>query len=352
MQAQLTRTQWLSDIMSRPRSTPSSAVSFAIWLMVVCAITPTLTPAQQLPESCAQNNGTWLEKYKECEYASREWCAKAGGHFDECGSACRHELNPGPCTMQCVPLCKFATDMIGKDAANCEYVIDGKSVVLKEGQTEKQVASGSATIAATRIFDATTTGDLNGDGRDDVLVLLVQNSGGSGSFYYVAAALRTKDGYRGTNAILIGDRISPQTVEMRDRTITVNYADRYPWEGFAARPSVSRSRYFAVKNDELKEKPFAVLDQKVARELVIRRWADCKPGTCSKLIVNVLDGRGGVWYVEAIYDGMMDDSVRAKRKVAETLYENEEWKLGKVLLEQQSCRAGRGHENFSSNACR
>src|SRR5580704_5757328 len=162
--------------MSVPRSAHLSIVSFAILLMVVFAVLPTSVPAQHLPESCAQNNGTWLEKYKECEYASREWCGTTGGHFDECGSACRHELNPGPCTMQCVPVCKFATQMTGKDAANSEYQIDGKSVVLKEGQSEKQAAPGSATIATTRIFDATATGDLNGDGRDDVLVLLVQNA--------------------------------------------------------------------------------------------------------------------------------------------------------------------------------
>ena len=84
---------------------------------------PSPAPGQQLPERCAQNHGTWLEKYKECEYASREWCGKAGGHFDECGSACRHALNPGPCTMQCVPVCQFATHIIGKDAANSESVI-------------------------------------------------------------------------------------------------------------------------------------------------------------------------------------------------------------------------------------
>ena len=338
--------------MSRPRSTLSSAVSFAICLAVVCAIMPTLTTAQQLPESCAQNNGTWLEKYKECEYASREWCGTAGGHFDECGSACRHELNPGPCTMQCVPVCNFATHMIGKDAGNSEYVIDGKSVVLKEGQTEKQAAPGSASIATTRIFDATTTGDLNRDGRDDVLVLLVQNAGGSGSFYYVAAALRTKDGYRGTNAILIGDRIAPGAMEIHDGTIVVNYGERYPWESFAVPPSVSRSRYFVVETDELKEKPFAVLDEEVARKLVVSKWGDCKPEICSKLTVKILDGRGGVWYVEAIYESVADDAVRAQRKAAEAYYKNEAWEVGQVLLTEQACRMGRGHETFSSDACR
>ena len=98
-----------------------STVLFAGFLVVVCAVTPTPALGQQVPESCAQNNGTWLKKYKECEYTSREWCDRAGGHFDECGSACRHEVNPGPCTMQCVPVCKFATYLVGKDASASDH---------------------------------------------------------------------------------------------------------------------------------------------------------------------------------------------------------------------------------------
>jgi hypothetical protein len=313
-------------------------VWFAIFLVLVSSVLATSARAQQLPESCAQNNGTWLKKYKECEYASREWCGTAGGHFDECGSACRHELKPGPCTMQCVPVCGFAMHIIGKDAANSEYVIDGESVVLKEGRAEEQAAPGSATMTTTRILDATTTGDLNRDGRDDVVVLLVRNAGGSGSFYYVAGALRTKDGYRGTNAILIGDRIAPQRAEIRDGTIIVNYQERYPWENFAAPPSISRSRFLVVENDELKEKPFAVLNHEVARKLVISKWGDCQPESCSNLTVNVLDGRGGIWYVEAIYDSIVDGPGRVRRRIAEAFYKNEAWELGQVLLTEQGSR--------------
>jgi len=211
--------------MSVPPSPHLSTGSFAIFLVLLCTMLPISVPAQHLPESCAQNNGKWLEKYKECEYVSREWCGTAGGHFYECGSACRHELNPSPCSMQCVPVSGFATHIIAKDAANSEYVIDGASVVLKEGRAEEQAATGSAIITTTRILDVTTTGDFNGDGWDDVVVLLVRDAGGSGSFYYVAAALGAKNGYRGTNAVLLGDRIAPQTVETPDGMIIVNYRD-------------------------------------------------------------------------------------------------------------------------------
>ena len=63
----------------------------------------------KLAKACKKNGGTWLDKYWECEYAPQQWCASAGGRFDECASACRHSPDPAtPCTMQCVPICTFS----------------------------------------------------------------------------------------------------------------------------------------------------------------------------------------------------------------------------------------------------
>lgn len=335
-----------------PGSGHTSMVSSTSFLVVVFAVMVTPAAGQQPAESCSHNGGTWLEKYKECEYASRESCRTLGGHFDECGSACRHVLNPGPCTMQCVPVCQFTTHMKCNDAMNCTYAIDGRPIVLKNGEAKEEAAQGSAILETTRILDATTTGDLNRDGLRGIVVLLVQNAGGSGSFYYVAAVLGVKDGYRATNALLIGDRVMPQATEVHDGTIVVNYKERYPWESFAVLPSVSRTRYFLVENDELKEKPFAVLDEGVAKKLAISRWGDCQRKTCSKLTVRILDGRGGVWYVEAIYEGTEDDATRIRRTIAEAYYKDEGWQLGKVLLTEQACRTRTGHETFSTDECR
>ena len=63
----------------------------------------------------------------------------------------------------------------------------------------------------TKIFEALAKGDVNNDGTEDVVVILTQNLGGSETFYYVAVALNLESDYQGTDAILLGDRIAPQT---------------------------------------------------------------------------------------------------------------------------------------------
>ena len=63
--------------------------------------------AAEYESICLVNGGTWQEEFNECEYISQEICKEAGGKFNECGSACRHETGPGPCTLNCVPYCAF-----------------------------------------------------------------------------------------------------------------------------------------------------------------------------------------------------------------------------------------------------
>jgi hypothetical protein len=135
-----------------------------------------------------------------------------------------------------------------KDAT---YVIEGQSVTLKDGVSVVEAAPGSASAATTKYFGNEAEGDLNGDGVSDIAFLLTQDSGGSGTFYYVVAALKTDTGYQGTNAVLLGDRIAPQTTGIKDGQITVNYADREPGEPMSAAPSVGVSKYLRVEGTTL-----------------------------------------------------------------------------------------------------
>ncbi|MCR4330828.1 MAG: META domain-containing protein [Patescibacteria group bacterium] len=130
-----------------------------------------------------------------------------------------------------------------KDAS---YVIDGRTITLKDGVSEIEAVPGSASKIVTRYFGNEVRHDLNEDGKEDVVFLLTQETGGSGTFYYVVAALDTPEGYVGSQGLLLGDRIAPQTTELSQNpnhknVIVVNYADRNPGESFATQPSAGKS---------------------------------------------------------------------------------------------------------------
>ncbi|HQT82715.1 MAG TPA: hypothetical protein PLW99_01020 [Candidatus Paceibacterota bacterium] len=134
------------------------------------------------------------------------------------------------------------------------YLVNGQPVTLVNGRAETPAAPGSASSVVTQYFGNVATGDLNGDGKPDVAFLITQSTGGSGTFYYVVATLITPDGgYEGTNAVLLGDRIAPQTTEIRNGELIVNYAERKAGEPMTAQPSVGVSKYLKVENGQLVE---------------------------------------------------------------------------------------------------
>ena len=144
-------------------------------------------------------------------------------------------------------------EKITLDQKNCTYIIDGKSVTLKNGYSEEQTVAGSASKTVTQYFGNEVMADFNSDGVKDAAFLLTQSSGGSGTFYYAVAALSSKDGCKGTNAILLGDRIAPQTTEFNNGEIIVNYADRKLNEPMTATPTVGVSKYFKISDSSLVE---------------------------------------------------------------------------------------------------
>lgn len=137
------------------------------------------------------------------------------------------------------------------DYKNISYEIEGESVLLKDGVAEAVLTPGSSSKEVTRYFGNEVKADLDNDGLEDVAFLLTRDGGGSGTFFYVAAALKKSDGYKGTNAVLLGDRIAPQTTEFRDGELIVNFAIRKQNEPMTASPSVGVSKYFKVIDGKL-----------------------------------------------------------------------------------------------------
>lgn len=134
---------------------------------------------------------------------------------------------------------------------NASYVIDGRRVQLVNGVAIDDMVPGSAAKITTRYFGNDFQTDLNGDGWDDIVFVVTQDRGGSGTFYYAVAALNTVNGYQGSDGYYLGDRIVPQTTTLSPNprhkyVVVLNYADRKPDEPMSAQPSVAKSVYLKL----------------------------------------------------------------------------------------------------------
>lgn len=131
------------------------------------------------------------------------------------------------------------------DFKNAAYVIEGQEIKLKDGISVVPIVPNSASMITTKYFGNDVKYDWNNDGYEDIAFLLTQNDGGSGTFYYVAVALYSPFGYyTGSKAFFLGDRITPQTLEVQDSGMIVfNYLDRNEGESFATVPTFAKSTW-------------------------------------------------------------------------------------------------------------
>lgn len=144
---------------------------------------------------------------------------------------------------------KQVDETLTEDYKDGTYFIGEDTVRLTKGVSKVESAPGSASVTTTQYFGNEARGDLDNDGDEDVVFLLTQNSGGTGTYFYLVGALKEEKGYRGTRAVLIGDRIAPQTTEFKDGITIVNYGDRKPGEPMTADPSQGKSLYLKYSSD-------------------------------------------------------------------------------------------------------
>lgn len=122
------------------------------------------------------------------------------------------------------------------------YIIAGQPVTLVGGEAAEPTAPGAAAMIVTRHFGNALRHDIDGDGHLDVVFVLARSAGGSGTWFYVVAALDRPEGWLGSHGMLLGDRIAPQSIEPGPgQHVIVNFADRAPGEPFSTPPSQAKS---------------------------------------------------------------------------------------------------------------
>lgn len=114
-----------------------------------------------------------------------------------------------------------------QEAGNATYAglldIDG-SIALVGGQWEGEPYAPDG-VSRPRVVVAPgfrVTGDLDGDGQDEAVLVLAQSSGGSGMYNYLAALDRADGGVRNVATVALGDRVNIRSASIGGGTLQVS----------------------------------------------------------------------------------------------------------------------------------
>ncbi len=124
---------------------------------------------------------------------------------------------------------------------NATFKFDGTAVKLKNGNATTLGQSDSASDTIYELTKVKGYGDINEDGKEDVVGVIVQSGSGSGIFLSVIANVSGPISYKGTDAFFLGDRIDPKSISIKGGVITVSYLDRKPDDAFAEEPTIPKT---------------------------------------------------------------------------------------------------------------
>lgn len=132
--------------------------------------------------------------------------------------------------------------------------IHADPVTLADGRWEGEpfVAGGSSRPRVELVGDFRRSGDLDGDGRDEVVVLLAESSGGSGVFGHLAVVGRGDGGWVNLATAPIGDRVQVRAARVVDRGVELDVVQAGPGDA-ACCPSQLARRRFELEGDALRE---------------------------------------------------------------------------------------------------
>jgi len=119
------------------------------------------------------------------------------------------------------------------ELANATYAgLFDEPVTLSGGRWEGSpfVDGGASRPTAGLVEDFVLSGDVDGDGREDAVVLLWESSGGSGTRSYLAVMTRVDDAIVNLGTALVGDRVQVKTGFVADGMITLDLIQAGPGE--------------------------------------------------------------------------------------------------------------------------
>lgn len=137
--------------------------------------------------------------------------------------------------------------------ANLEIKTDAVSsgvAKLQDGYFEQPAAPGSASKTKIQITRK-AFGDLNADGAEDAAVILATDSGGSGTFYYLAAVINSEGAAEHVGTEFLGDRVEIESVNISAGSISVSFLSHATGQPMAESPASRQILSFVVSDRRL-----------------------------------------------------------------------------------------------------
>lgn len=135
----------------------------------------------------------------------------------------------------------------GVDPFNHSYFIEKEKVTLHNGHARETIP-GTTAVIITEVIHSPVFADLDGDKVKESVSILMQHTGGTGSFYYLAAAA---EGGRVIESYFLGDRIKIDSLKIIEKLIIVDYFERATGQAMASRPTVRVSKKFKLDEEKI-----------------------------------------------------------------------------------------------------
>ena len=170
------------------------------------------------------------------------------------------------------------------------------AITLTEGRWEGDpfMAEGTSRPTVGLVEDFMLTGDLDGDGNDEAVVLLWESSGGSGTYVYIAVAGMRNDKPYNLGTALIGERVQVRTGRIIGNRIELDIIQAGP-DDAACCPSQKSTRYWSFDATGLHVNASKITGKQSLSDLagvewVLSRFYEDQPLAIHPEITLVFDG--------------------------------------------------------------
>ena len=180
--------------------------------------------------------------------------------------------------------CSSTTNATFDQAANADYddILD-EPFTLTNGRYEGEpyVADASSKPVVQIDSEHSATGDLDDDGLNEIVVALVTDFGGSGSYVYLAVVDTTESGTRSVATTGLGDRVRIRSLAIENGLVVIETTEHGPDDAMCC-PTLQRLRQWnpgtgsmtdlATTNDASRFRGHVVLGHEV------RSFTECDSG--------------------------------------------------------------------------